>query len=256
MGSNVALAQMQVQGGSKRKKQTKPTKLEIEKLIIEHRENGVKIAWRLLAGWRVKLNKDEVDSVVGISLCEAAQRYDKSKGASFITFLFYHIRGALLKEITFAMHQQNAIALNDDEHSSYAGFNTMYMASNETPLVEHNNPEKIFQQQEIMNACTDACSHLDDLEKSIIIRHYLHDEALNKISKELVYCRCHVSRVKTRALGKLKKLLVALKPSEKEIKKKLRKASNPKRSYTGGRGRRKTKGKQFKENTKLRKAAN
>jgi len=43
-----------------------------------------------------------VDSIVDLSLCEAVKRFDPLKGASFMTFLFYHLKGNLVRAVAAA----------------------------------------------------------------------------------------------------------------------------------------------------------
>lgn len=80
---------------------------EIEKLILDHRENGRKLARSVLRKWRARLSLEEVDSIVDLTLCEAAKRYRPDKGACFMTFLFYHLRGYLVRAVASAANANN-----------------------------------------------------------------------------------------------------------------------------------------------------
>src|SRR5690349_7137351 len=75
---------------------------EISKLILDHRENGRKLARSILRRWRVRMPAEEIDSIVDLSLCEAARRYSSERGASFMTFFFYHLRGHLVRSVARA----------------------------------------------------------------------------------------------------------------------------------------------------------
>ena len=85
---------------STKKNSKKLSPKEINALILENQEDAEKMAWKLLGSLRVQLTKDDVVSVVGIALCEAASRFDPSFNTSFKTFLYYHLRGILLKEVS------------------------------------------------------------------------------------------------------------------------------------------------------------
>ncbi len=219
---------------------------EISRLIVDHREQGLKVAWRLLANWRVRLAPDEVTSIVGISLCEAASRFNPKKGAAFGTFLFYHIRGALLKEIATAISERTR-SLGSEYDGYHALFNTVYHASDQSPLVEHNTPEQLFQKREQLEKFRDAYQELDTLEQEVITRHFVDEESLIDISKNLKYCRCHISRVKHGALKKLAGLLLPnaagyvarAEEAEQQEDENSRVVYFGKKKYTGGRGRRK-----------------
>ena len=42
----------------------------VDKIVIENRELGMRLAWSLLKNWRVRIREDEVVSAVGASLVE------------------------------------------------------------------------------------------------------------------------------------------------------------------------------------------
>jgi RNA polymerase sigma factor (sigma-70 family) len=231
---------------------TKLTPKQMEQTILEHREHGRRLAWSFLSSWRIRMAQDEVVSVVGAALCEAAIRFDPSKEVAFKTFFFYHLRGMLLKEISRIIQEQKILQFipNGMVGNDYRG-EQLSMAPIIPPLIETNNPEKIIEQKQVAGACWDACAQLDPLEQEVLIRCFVYDEPLVAIAKELKYCRCHISRVKSRALSKLSQLL-----SDEDVLKERyedsgielekiqlpnAKSSRKKVGYTGGRGRRKRK---------------
>ena len=119
-------------------------------------------------------------------------------------------------------------------------------------LVDYNNPERLMQRRQISKFCWEGCSQLDPLEQEVLVRYFVYDEPLVTIARELKYCRCHISRVKSRALVKLYRLLgsraknfcdihsnCSEEPAgEKRLEQAVRKHEV---SYTGGRGRRRSK---------------
>ena len=229
---------------SKKKKAPIPKKLSLKKindLVIEHRDHGRRLAWSFLSSWRIRLPQDDVISVVGAALCEAAHRFDPSREVAFKTFFFYHLRGMLLKEISKMIDDQKLMQLstgaNDNE--------PVVSASWDYTVVENENPEKLIEKKELSLACWRACQKLDELEREVLMRYFVNDEPLIDIANNLNYCRCHISRVKSRALIKLSKYL------SDELGKDLKDIDNirlPKKAslakaiatnYKGGRGRRK-----------------
>ena len=64
----------------------------------------------------------------------------------------------------------------------------------------------------------------------------MQEHSLVSIAEELNYCRCHISRVKSRALKKLRKML---ENTDESTSAKEMLAAHKKSSYKGGRGRRK-----------------
>ncbi len=189
---------------------------EIADLIINHRENGRKLARSILRRWRVRMPGEEIDSIVDLALCEAARRYSSERGASFMTFLFYHLRGHLVRSVARAA-QGNNIFLS---FARNAGVDTSdwahlpaeviwsyvpeYMVFGQRDL---ETPEHVMIRQEKITQTQNACAQLDSLEREIIDRSFSSEQPLVDIAKSLGYSRCHISRVKKTALDRLKNLL-------------------------------------------------
>lgn len=225
---------------------------KVHQLILENREHGRRLAWSFLTSWRIRMNHDEVMSVVGMALCEAANRFDARKGVAFRTFFFYHLRGMLLKEIARLIEEQKLLqVIPESAVNGATGRDHAYVPKEISALVDYNNPERLLQRSQLSHFCWEGCAQLDPLEQEILVRYFVYDEPLITIAKELKYCRCHVSRVKSRALSKLHKLLAGnvkvyydylTSTSGAELAEKrmaiVRKRRKP---YTGGRGRRRTK---------------
>ena len=110
---------------SKKKKKSSSKKIKklsrkgIDSLIIEHRDHGRRLAWSFLSGWRIRMPQDDVVSIVGAALCEAANRFDPGREVAFKTFFFYHLRGMLLKEVSRMVKQKSLMSISD--HHSEEG---------------------------------------------------------------------------------------------------------------------------------------
>jgi len=229
----------------------KLTKKKRDKIILDHREHGKRLAWSFLKSWRIRMNPDEVISVVGAALCEAAIRFDPSKGVAFKTFFFYHLRGMLLKEISRIIQEQKVLKLMPSNNTTETLPTEHATFGWSMPSIENNNPERIIEKRQVASACWEACAQLDLLEQEVLIRYFVYDEPLVRIAEELEYCRCHISRVKSRALGKMGEILSKAVHEEKdrtgipgtiadiELPNPTTLEGRRKKSYTGGRGRRK-----------------
>ena len=90
----------------------------IDDLILNHRENGRKLARSILRRWRVRMLTDEIDSIVDLTLCEAAKRFSTDFGASFMTFFFYHLRGHLVRAVANAAQASNLFCTGLALHGS------------------------------------------------------------------------------------------------------------------------------------------
>ncbi len=219
-----------------KKKIKKNSKAVITALVAENQEHGMRLAWSFLKKWRIRIEADEVESVVGAALVEAAIRYDDTKGAHFRTFFFYHLRGMLLKEVAFLIDERKKIRHTPSEilenPLSIESFNDRWPVN----LVNRNDPESILADKQESSRLWNTCEQLDTLEREVIERHFIQDHSLKKIAEDLSYCRCHISRVKSKALKTLSKVLPAVIEGDKA---KIEKVKAEKR-YTGGRGRRKS----------------
>jgi RNA polymerase sigma factor (sigma-70 family) len=209
-------------------------------MITDHIEIGLKLAWKLLNSWQSRLPQEEVKSIVGISLCEAASNYDGRPNVQFQTFLYYYLRGRLLREITECVKVKNMStkmqhpALSNFQEDCQEDVSEYYLG------LDFNNAEKILIENEERIIIEQSFHFLDTLEKEVIMKHYFDGESLIDLAKSLGYCRCHLSRVKTRALNKLKRSMSVKYDTNKDLSDKQNVISNVKiDSYTGGRGRRK-----------------
>jgi len=191
----------------------KATKI-YETTILEHRENGRKLSRSILRRWRVHMPLDDVDSIVDLALCEAAQRFSPKKGASFMTFFFYHLRGHLVRAVARATQINNFQSTiegdseSENEISNYSQY--IHLVDQELyAQKDQETPEEIVLRREKIGVCRDALDALDNLEKVVLERSYSDDEALVAIATSLGYSRCHISRVKKSAMIKLKSSLLS-----------------------------------------------
>lgn len=222
-GSEKLSAGRKAKASQKKKRQSKSKKTqvlsdaEVAELILEHRENGRKLARSILRRWRVRMPAEEIDSIVDLALCEAARRYSPEKGAAFMTFLFYHLRGHLVRSVAKAAQATNIFLAYGQQNEEEEEKEWQHVSSE--PLwsfaPEHllfgqrdaETPENVVLRQEKIDQCRDAVTKLDDLEKEIITRSFGSEQPLVDIAKNLGYSRCHISRVKKSALTRLKGIL-------------------------------------------------
>ena len=203
-----------VQAAPKARKVTKPKKISVEELILTHRDNGRKLGRSILKRWNIKLHTDEIDSMVDYALCDAAIRYRFDKGASFMTFFYYHLRGHLVRLVADAASTSNMfvsnLTANGSDLTDFPSVSSDAYILPEGAAAKQKSfetPEDYLLKKEELEFCQGQIRKLDTLEQEVVARSYATDEALVDIAKSLGYSRCHVSRVKKRALAKLKRLL-------------------------------------------------
>lgn len=191
------------------------TEKQRDQIVINYRLKARKLARSILRRWHARMDLNEVDSIVDLSLCESAKRFNPTVGASFMTFLFYHLRGNLIRAVSAAANS-NLVPLADIENNfaqyeegDMAGKNSAAVAVNAIEIAEAlcgNDfplPDEIVYKRELVKMSADACSKLDNLAKEVISRIYLQGQQLIDIANSLGYSRCHISRVKKKALETL-----------------------------------------------------
>lgn len=183
---------------------------ELQNIIITNRESARKIAHSLLRRWRVTLPLEETESLVDLTLCEAANRFSPEHGASFMTFFFYYVRGNLARNIGKLVRISqvfvtpgtalDSVDFNIKNQSTRTN-NLSSSESWESPAPHENNiPENAILKHEMSMLCNRALSKLDPVDREVLLRLYDDDETLVDIAKSLGYSRCHISRIKKRAL--------------------------------------------------------
>lgn len=191
-----------------------PTPLQQEALILKYRLKARKLGRSILRRWHARMDLDEVDSLVDLSLCEAVKRFNPSKGASFMTFLFYHLKGNLIRSVAAAAAYTTLPTgmLNDADNTqlegdlmgefSIRGLNSAEMAeavsSQDAP-----QPDEALWRKQLHSQSSLACEKLDALEQEIIKRIFIQEQQIMDIAQSLGYSRCHISRVKKKALETL-----------------------------------------------------
>lgn len=186
---------------------------ENKKMVLEYRLKARKLARSILKKWHSRLDDDELHSVVDLSLCEAVSRFDPAKGACFITFLFYHLRGNLIRSISGAANGNIISILNNEEErfynsSKYGGALGVIDAIDAVESLsgkENETPDQILLKKELVKVSTSVCKKLDKLEQEVIFQLYIQGRRLIDIAVSLGYSRCHISRVKRKALETLQR---------------------------------------------------
>ena len=185
-------------------------------LILAYREKALKMTRGFLKKWGSHIEEDELISVSDLSLCEAASRFDESRNVSFITFLFYYIKGNLVKavinsSIINGCDRDTYLERNGEREYSTAQNKLQEILNNEvaecTMGSSNDTPVDLLLKKELYSISKEACDVLDDVEKKIIEKIYLKGEQVINVAKELGYSRCHISRIKRSALEGLEKAI-------------------------------------------------
>lgn len=202
-----AKSKMRLIKGGARPKAKGLSELERSEMVLEFRVKARKLSRSILRKWHARMDLEEVDSIVDLSLCEAVKRYDPTKGASFMTFLYYHLRGNLIRSVSSAASANTIPCLETeiDAKSSEQAQWSVNATDIADALCSNDNvlPDEALFKKELINLSHEACARLDELEREVIYRIYLEGQQLIDIANSLGYSRCHISRVKKKALETL-----------------------------------------------------
>jgi RNA polymerase sigma factor (sigma-70 family) len=215
---------------------------QVKAIVTDHFEGAIKLAWSFLNRWRIKIAEDEVQSVAGAALCEAATRFNPTLGVSFKTFFFYHLRGMLLKDISSRVEERGVLQSFDESlENSYDKWDSNQRIGVVTSIASSDlNPEEELARIEVNQLTRKVCNDLDELERTILFRSFVNEQSVVEIAKELGYCRCHISRVKNRLLETLAKRLKSVFGDDYESLGMSKSKTANDKYYRGGRGRRKS----------------
>jgi RNA polymerase sigma factor (sigma-70 family) len=195
-----------------------PNLAEQEEMILTYRLKARKLGRSILRRWHARIDLDEVDSLVDLSLCEAVKRFDTSKGASFMTFLYYHLKGNLIRAVSAAAAYSNMPGAEvsqgaGEDVASTVNSDGLHVSSSDIAAAlsgqEMPQPDEVLYRKQVQNRSSQACEKLDTLEQEIIKRIFFHEQQIMDIAASLGYSRCHISRVKKRALETLYQELTA-----------------------------------------------
>jgi RNA polymerase sigma factor (sigma-70 family) len=182
-----------------------------ERLVLDYRERGRKLARSILRGWRAIYDLKEIDSIVDLSLCEAVQRFDTKRSVSFLTFFYYHLKGNLIKNISDSASAAKHMPVYDSSTYDQADLHLKARLLSAQDVAdalngqEDTSPDQELLKKEMVRLRISACAKLSELERIVIERVLFNEEGVNELANELGYSRCHISRVKGKALEALKR---------------------------------------------------
>lgn len=185
-----------------------------EALIFKYRLKARKLGRSILRRWHCRMDLDEVDSIVDLSLCETVKRFDPSRGASFMTFLFYHLKGNLVRAVTAAAAATSVPlgllegvelgkGIPDFNYAHGVGAINASEIAHAISSQDVPQPDEALWMKQVTDCSASACEKLDALEREIIKRLFVHEQQIIDIAAALGYSRCHVSRIKKKALNTL-----------------------------------------------------
>ncbi len=217
-----------------------------DKLAVQYMSYVRSIAGKIKKTLSKDIEFDDLVSYGMLGLFEAADRFDAKFGANFMTFAYYRIRGAIYdglrgmgwvsrseyQKIRFEahanaflnnVHEQNvAIPANvkktdDDEVSDLAnvveGLVTIYVTALDAmegfQIKDERGPtlEESMEMAQARGLVAEAVSKLPEQERKLLELYYYKELSLEDVGKQLGLSKSWTSRLHTRAINKLSRLL-------------------------------------------------
>jgi RNA polymerase sigma factor for flagellar operon FliA len=201
------------------------------------------VAERLRRRYTLTASFEDLSSMGMAGLATAVDRFDPSRGVSFITFAYHKIRGAILdglrrsdRQYSFQLRcrltaeRRVAEQLRFDDDflssssegrvdkatdviaSSMSHVATLHLASLSGGGAEHapTDPDEVVLQREVRDRVQNAIASLPEKERELIRLCYYGDGSLADVAAHFGMSRAWATRAHQRALSALRKALAAL----------------------------------------------
>lgn len=212
---------------------------ELEELIKQYGAFVRGLALKMHKSLKLRIDVEDLIAYGHIGLIEAWRRFDHSSRASFTSFAFYRVRGAMYdgcraegwiprdrsKEVraqrrldTYLSghHDANqdapaprtfADALARVEQTVSSAVTVLLLEDAELDnLLGEQTPDALTQleQKDMKRVLYEAIKQLDEHEQRVIMGHHMRDVSLTDLAQELGFSVSWVSRIHSRAIDKLR----------------------------------------------------
>lgn len=167
------------------------------KLVNENFAVAIKLSKQILKAWGARMHQSEIESAVGIALCEAVRKYRPVNGAKFTTYLHYFLKGALSESIGFQISCIDSLKLPDkiDYSASHESSEVIDMNN----LRAETDVDREVYIKEIRRGVNKAIAKLSLIEKIVIYRADLLGCKVANLANEMGYSRGYLSEVRSKA---------------------------------------------------------
>ncbi len=154
------------------------------------------------------IQRDDAVAYGHLGLLEAASRFRPENGASFATFSYFRIRGAVMDGIRRSWGDERSLRALDQKNAN--------RERDQRPLRSRPSTRTFFDPTELLDnlslraALLPALRALSELQRQVIVLYYFEDLNLERIAQRLGYTRSHVARVHRQALAELARRLKKL----------------------------------------------
>ena len=169
---------------------------------------------KLLKGWSARLATDDFVSAVDLALCEAASRYTPSDRASFITYLFYFIKGELLETLKQQGRPVAPGLVEPAPAEQVEGHASEDSRADGDPIDYIGDlslaPDRLAYLNELREACLLAMQELSEMEQMVLVERDLFQEKMTTVAKKTGYSRGHLFLLQKQATQKMRAALASI----------------------------------------------
>jgi RNA polymerase sigma factor for flagellar operon FliA len=174
---------------------------EAEQLIARHLELARRAAGRIYPRVRGLVSFDELRALANAGLAEAAERYEPGRGATFATFAWYRIHGAMFDGLRRSS-QRRAAAPPPRVMSLEALRDRGFDAAGDAP-----GPGDDLDGARRAARLRRAIDRLPDRPRALVTKHYFEGKSLLEAGAELGVSKSWASRLHAQAVEQLRTLM-------------------------------------------------
>ena len=169
-------------------------------LVARHLALARRAAGMVYPRVRGLISFDELRALANAGLAEAAARYDPARGASFATFAWYRIHGAIVDGLRRSAEQRatTPAAVVSLEALRDRGFD----AAGDAPA-----PADRIDRARAVARLREAIAQLPDKPRKIVTKHYFEGKSLLQAGAELGLSKSWASRLHAQAVDRLRALI-------------------------------------------------
>jgi len=174
-------------------------------LVARHVELARRAAGRIYPRVRGLVSFDELRALANAGLAEAAERYDPGRGATFATFAWYRIHGAIFDGLRRSS-QRRAAALPARPPPRMVSLEALrdrgFDAAGDAP-----GPADDIDRARRAARLRVAIAQLPDRPRELVTKHYFEGKSLLEAGAELGVSKSWASRLHAQAVDRLRALI-------------------------------------------------
>jgi RNA polymerase sigma factor for flagellar operon FliA len=172
-------------------------------LVARHLALARRAAGRIYPRVRGLVGFDELCALANAGLAEAAERYDPARGATFATFAWYRIQGAIVDGLRRASQRRATLAAPTPRVVSLDTLRDRgFDAACDAP-----GPGDDLDRARWTARLRAAIAQLPDRPRALVTRHYFEGKSLLEAGAELGVSKSWASRLHAQAVDRLRALM-------------------------------------------------